>query len=141
MNIGVSLQRNFTIENCVDESKFQTSVKGVLMLWWITPSTNNNALTHSHGNKCQLEKCHCSIDTDLSTHQLPPLCHPSLLRKYSSIKLLSLGKLPMKEMTKTGPTRSAESICSCLDIWTQLFNDIFTDFVINSMFIVQQPAV
>lgn len=102
MNIGVSLQRNFTIENCVGESKFQTSVKGELMLWWITPSTNNNALTHSHGNKCQLEKCHCSIDTDLSTHQLPPLCHPSLLRKYSSIKLLSLGKLPTKEMTKTG---------------------------------------
>lgn len=25
-----------------------------------------NAPTHSRSNKCQLEKCHCSVDADLS---------------------------------------------------------------------------
>lgn len=39
-------------------------------------STNNNILTHSRYNKCQLEKCHCSVDADLSALQL---CRLSLL--------------------------------------------------------------
>lgn len=43
------------------------------MLWWITSSTNNNALIHSQNNKCQLEKCHCCVDADLFTRQTAPV--------------------------------------------------------------------